>query len=61
MMYRITGIIRGRKLSQITFFAIVREKTFVIQAISYIKILAEIKVQENVRECFQIRETFFRG
>ena len=42
-VYRITGIIRGRKILQITFFAIVREKTFAIQAISYIKIPAEIK------------------
>ena len=41
--YRITGIIRGRKVSQITFFAVVREKTFAIQAISYIKIPAKIK------------------
>ena len=37
------GIIRGRKVSRIPFFAIVREKTSTIQAISYIKILAEIK------------------
>ena len=43
MIYRITGIIRGRKLSRITFFAIVRENTFAIQAISYIKIRAKIK------------------
>ena len=42
-LYRITGIIRGRKVSRITFFAIVREKTFTIQSISYIKIPAEIK------------------
>ena len=42
-IYRITGIIRGRKLSRITFFAIVRKKTFAIQAISCIKIPAEIK------------------
>ena len=41
--YRITGIVRGRKVSRITFFAVVREKTFAIQAISYIKIPAEIK------------------
>ena len=41
--YRITGIVRGRKVSRIAFFAVVREKTFAIQAISYIKIPAEIK------------------
>ena len=41
--YCITGIVRGRKVSRIAFFAIVREKTFAIQAISYIKIPAEIK------------------
>ena len=37
------GIIRIRKLLRITFFAIVREKIFTIQAISYIKIPAKIK------------------
>ena len=42
-LYRISGIIRERKVSWITFFTIVREKTFVIQAVSYIKIPAEIK------------------
>ena len=41
--YCITGIIRRRKLSRITFFAIVHKKTFAIQAISYIKIPAKIK------------------
>ena len=45
-----------RKVSRIAFFAVVCEKTFAIQAISYIKIPAEIKVQENIREWFQIRE-----
>ena len=33
------GIICGRKVLQISFFAIAHEKAFVIQAISYIKIL----------------------
>ena len=33
-VYRITGIIRGRKVSRITFFAVVHEKTFAIQVIS---------------------------
>ena len=42
-IYRILGIICGRKVSRITFFAIVHEKTFMIQAISYIKTPAEIK------------------
>ena len=56
MVYRITGIIRGRKVSRITLFTVVRQKTFAIQAISYIKIPAEIKVQENIHECFQIHE-----
>ena len=37
------GIIRGRKVLRISFFAIAHEKTFAIQAISYIKIPAEIK------------------
>ena len=41
--YRITGIIRRRKVLQIAFFAVVCEKTFAIQVISYIKIPAEIK------------------
>ena len=41
--YRITGIICGRKVSRIVFFVVVRKKTFAIQAISYIKIPAEIK------------------
>ena len=41
--YCITGIIRGRKVSRIAFFAVVRKKTFAIQAISYLKIPAEIK------------------
>ena len=41
--YRISGIIRGRKVSQITFFTIVWEKTFAIQAVLYIKIPSEIK------------------
>ena len=41
--YRIQGIIHRRKVSRITFFTIVREKTFAIQAVSYIKIPAEIK------------------
>ena len=41
--YRITGIVRGRKVSRIAFFAVVREKTFAIQAILYIKIPTEIK------------------
>ena len=41
--YRITGIIRRRKVSRIIFFAIVHEKTFAIQAISYTKIPAEVK------------------
>ena len=31
-------------------------ETFAIQAISYIKIPAKIKVQENIREYFQIYE-----
>ena len=38
--YSITRIIHRRKVLQITFFAIVRKKTFTVQAISYIKILA---------------------
>ena len=42
-LYCITGIIRRRKVSRIAFFAVVRKKTFAIQAISYIKIPAEIK------------------
>ena len=42
-MYRITGIVRGRKVSRIAIFAVVRVKTFAIQAISYIKSPAEIK------------------
>ena len=33
-IYRITGIICGRKVLQIAFFAVVRKKTFVIQVIS---------------------------
>ena len=37
------GVIRGRKVSRIAFFAIVRMKTFAIQAISYTKIPAKIK------------------
>ena len=41
--YRISGIMRRRKVLQIAFFTIVREKTFMIQAISYIKILTKIK------------------
>ena len=32
-----------KKVLQITFFAIVHEKTFMIQVISYIKLLAKIK------------------
>ena len=43
MVYRITGIIRGRKVLRIAFLAVVREKTFAIQAISYIKIPAKIE------------------
>ena len=43
VIYRITGIIHRRKVLRISFFAIVREKTFAIQAISYIKILVEIE------------------
>ena len=42
-LYCISGIIHGRKVLRITFFIIVREKTFAIQAASYIKILAKIK------------------
>ena len=42
-VYCITGIVRGRKVSRIAFFAAVREKTFAIQAILYTKIPAEIK------------------
>ena len=49
--YHITGIIRGRKVSRITFFAIVHEKTLMIQAISYIKIPAEI---ESARKCSRL-------
>ena len=41
--YHTTGIIHGRKVLRIIFFAIVREKTFAIQAISYTKIPAEVK------------------
>ena len=33
--YCIMEIIRGRKASRIAFFAVVHEKTFAIQAISY--------------------------
>ena len=55
-MYRITGIIRGRKVSRIAFFAVVHEKTFVIQVISLYKNPGRDRVQENIRECFQIRE-----
>ena len=35
--YHISEIIRGRKILRITFFARVRKKHFVIQAISHIK------------------------
>ena len=42
-LYCITGIVRGRKVSRIALLAVVREKTFAIQAISYIKIPTEIK------------------
>ena len=42
-MYRISGIIHRRKVSRITFFAIVHEKTFAIQANLYIKIPVKIK------------------
>ena len=42
-MYCITGIIRERKVLRIAFLAVVREKTLAIQAISYIKIPAEIE------------------
>ena len=56
MRYRITGITRERKVMRITFFAIVREKTFTIQAISYTKITAEVKSARNIHECFQIRK-----
>ena len=37
MIYRITGIIRGRKVSRIAFFAVVCKKTFAIQVISLYK------------------------
>ena len=48
--YHIIGIIRRRKVLRIAFFAIVREKTFAIQAISYIKISAEINsVRKHLR------------
>ena len=41
--YRIMGIICGRKISRIILPYVVCKKTFMIQAISYIKIPAEIK------------------
>ena len=47
-IYCITGIIRGRKVLRITFFAIVHEKTFVIQTISYINILAKLKSAKSI-------------
>ena len=43
VLYGILGFIRRRKILQITFFAIVRKKTFTIRAISCIKIPAKIK------------------
>ena len=43
-LYKVpSGIIRGRKVSRITFFAMICKKTFAIQAISYIKIPSETK------------------
>ena len=57
-MYHILGIIHRRKVSQITFF---NEKTFTIQANSYIKILVEIKVQENISRFTKFANFFFRG
>ena len=64
-LYRISGIIRGRKVSRITFFTIVREKTFVIQAVSYIKTPAEIKKSKktfaNASRFANFANFFFRG
>ena len=64
-VYRISGIIRGRKASRITFFTIVYEKTFTIQAILYIKILAKIKKCKktftNASRFTKFTNFFFRG
>ena len=59
------GIIRGRKVSRITFFAIVHEKTFAIQAISYIKIPSWDKKYKktfvNASRFAKFVNFFFRG
>ena len=54
----ITGIIHGRKISQITFFVIVCKKTFAIQAISYIKIPAKIKMARKHLQMLPDSRTF---
>ena len=63
--YCISGIIHRIKVSRITFFTIVREKTFAIQAISHIKIPAEIKKCKktftNASRLVKFANFFFRG
>ena len=46
------GIIRKRQVLRIAFLAVVHEKTFTIQAISYIKILAEIESERKYLRMF---------
>ena len=63
--YRITGIIRGRKVSRIAFFAIVREKTFAIQVISLYKNSGRDrkckKTFANASRFAKFAKLFFRG
>ena len=63
--YRISGIIHGRKVLRITFFTIVREKTFAIQTIIFIKVPAEVKKCKktfvNAFRFAKFTNFFFRG
>ena len=57
----ITGIIHRRKVLQVTFFGIVHEKTFAIQAISCIKFLAKRKHSRMLPDLRNLKTFFFRG
>ena len=65
LTYRITGIIHGRKVSWVTFFAVVREKTFAIQVISLYKNSSRDrnckKTFANPSRFAKFAKLFFRG
>ena len=60
-IYRISGIICERKVLRITFFTIVCEKIFAIQAISYIKTHSSVSAAKKTKEDERHTSVLFTG